>query len=426
MPRGIGFEGGGTRNPNGLGVHPGEAPGPAARIKLLQFVPVLAIGGTETQVMNLVEGLDPAKFELSMACLKRYGEFLESIEARRLPLATYDVRSFFRPHAAMHQLRFAWHVRRHRVQIVHTYGFYANVFAVLPARLAGVPVVVASVRELGDYLTPRQRRVQKVMCRFADCIVTNAEAVRQRLIGEGYSPTKIIVIRNGVVTAKWATNDHRGRLRRELGLGPDVPLVAVVARLNPLKGIEDFLDAAAIVSRGHPEAHFLIVGEGRIVKDGLVMDDTGYRRRLEEYAARVGLGRRVVFTGLRTDVPAVLSAVSVSVLPSLSEGLSNVLLESMGAGVPVVATRVGGNGEIVDDGTTGLLVPPRAPAALARAISLLLEDRLLAARLGRAGQRRVVEHFSLERMVRQTEHLYLNLLEGRTAGRAAPPLVGVN
>jgi glycosyltransferase involved in cell wall biosynthesis len=127
---------------------------------------------------------------------------------------------------------------------------------------------------------------------------------------------------------------------------------------------------------------------------------------MEALAARLGLQGRVVFTGMRSDVPSVLSAATVSVLPSLSEGLPNAILESMAAGLPVVATRVGGTPEAVQDGVTGLLVPPRDPAALVAALRAVIEDRELAARLGQAAKRRVTEWFSLERMVRRTEQLY--------------------
>jgi glycosyltransferase involved in cell wall biosynthesis len=180
-----------------------------------------------------------------------------------------------------------------------------------------------------------------------------------------------------------------------------------------VKGLEDFLDAAALVARRNGAARFLIVGDGHVCRDGAVVPDAEYRQALEARARRLGLGDRVVFTGVRLDVPEVLAQVAVSVLPSLSEGLSNVVIESMAAGVPVVATRVGGTPELVEEGRTGLLTPPRDPVALAGAICRVLEDRELASRFGQAGRRRIAEHFSLERMVRDTEGLYERLL---TAG----------
>jgi glycosyltransferase involved in cell wall biosynthesis len=306
-------------------------------------------------------------------------------------------------------LRLSRQLRRDRIQVLHTYNFYPTVFAVPVARLLGVPIVV-SIRDIGVYLSPRQRRVQRLVCRLADRIVANADAVKQWLVAEGYDPAKITVIRNGIELERFAGVGPNGHLRRELGLATSDRIVAVLSRLVPMKGIEDFLDAAPLVARQVPTARFLIIGDGHIVKDGAVVPDLAYRRTLEQRAQLLGLGDRVVFAGLRLDVPDLLASVAVSVLPSLSEGLSNVLLESMAAGLPVVATRVGGNAEVVEDERTGLLVPPRDPTALAQAICRLLESQDLAASFGRAGRRRVAEHFSVARLVADTEQLYESLL----------------
>jgi glycosyltransferase involved in cell wall biosynthesis len=165
-----------------------------------------------------------------------------------------------------------------------------------------------------------------------------------------------------------------------------------------MKGVEYFLDAAALLAPRFPEVRFLIVGDG------------AGRNELEAHAGRLGLAERVTFTGFRTDVPDLLPEAAISVLPSLSEGLSNSLLESMAAGVPVVAARVGGNPEIVEHDVSGLLVPVRDSAALAGAISTLLEDPQLAARLGEAGRRRVAELFSMERSLSEVEGLYERLV----------------
>src|SRR5437870_6047880 len=374
------------------------------RIRLLKFVNCFAIAGTVRQFMNLWRSLDPFRFELHFAYFKRLGPFLKEIEASRRPLVEYPINCLYNHTALIEQWKFARYIKRNRIHIVHTYGFHPNVFAIPAAWLAGSPVIVASIRDTGGYLTPTQSRVQKFLCRLADCIVVNAEAIRQWLIAEGYNPEKVTVIRNGIDLSHFTTKTRAGRLREEMGFPQCAPVIAVLSRLNRFKGIEHFLEAATIVCRRVPEARFLIVGEGMVM-------NSPYRRELEDYAVRLGLGRRAVFTGFRLDVAELLSEVAVSVLPCVSaEGLSNSLLESMAAGVPVVATRVGGNPEVVEEGVTGFLVPPRDPAALAKAICQLLENPELASRFGQAGRQRVVECFSLERMVRETERLYLSLL----------------
>jgi len=387
-------------------------------VTVLQFLATFAMGGTERQAVNLAQGLDRSRFDPHFACFRLLGEFLADIEASRSPLTTYEIKRLYGGRTLGQQLRFARDLRKRHVDVVHAYGFHANVFALPAARLAGVRGIVASIRDTGDHLTPNQRRVQRLACRLADAILVNAEAVKARLIGEGYDGARISVIGNGVTLSRFGPKNGDGRRRRELGFAPEAPLVAVFCRLNPLKGIEHFLEAAARVATRFPHARFAVVGEGRVIEDGVIVDGP-YKRELGAHAARLGLGDRVVFTGLRGDVPELLDEVTVSVLPSLSEGLSNAILESMAAGVPVVATAVGGNPEAVKDGVTGLLVPPGDPAALAGAICALLEDDALATRLGESGRERVEQCFSEKRMVGDTERFYLSLLAKKGGRRAA-------
>jgi glycosyltransferase involved in cell wall biosynthesis len=313
--------------------------------------------------------------------------------------------------ALVQQARFARHVRRNHIQIVHTYSFYGNVFAVPPARFAA-PVVVASIRDRGPYLTPMQRRVQRHVCRLADRVLVNAEAVRTWLVDEGYAPSNILVIPNGIDLRRFAEGANRAEVRRSLGVADTARLVAVVSRLSRLKGLEDFLDAAAVVAATYPDARFLLVGEPSPIKNREYLDELAAR------AARLGITDRVIFTGLRSDVPALLAAVDVSVMPSLNEALSNVLLESMAAGAPVVATNVGGTAEALVNGDNGLLIPPADPRALAEAIVQLLRHPSLARELGDRGRRTVSTRFSLDRMVASTEAVYDDLLT-RKQRRAA-------
>jgi len=220
---------------------------------------------------------------------------------------------------------------------------------------------------------------------------------------EGYNPSNIVVIRNGVDMTRFNGAPAGDRIRRELELPPDSRLVVVVSRLTRLKGIEHFLEAAAVLKQRHPDVRFLIVGETS-------PPDPSYLAELQRLATTLGVIDRVTFTGRRSDIPDVLAAAAVSVMPSLNEALSNVLLESMAAGAPVVATRVGGTPEALDDGEAGLLVPPGDVAAITAAVSRLLDDRELACRLGRAARSVIAERFSVDRMVRSTENLYSELL----------------
>jgi L-malate glycosyltransferase len=377
--------------------------------RVLNVVPTLMCGGTENQFMTLARMLDRVRFDVEFACLRRWGGFVDELLARNIPLTEYPVSTFRSLAALAQQARLTRHIRRRRIQIVHAYNFYGNVFATPPARLVA-PVVIASIRDRAPYLTRMQKRVQRYACQFADCILVNADAVRDWLVGDGYDSSKIAVIRNGVDLTRFDNLPSPVNMRRELGLPDETPVVGVVSRLTRLKGLEHFLEAAAIVRSRVPSVRFLVVGETNPM-------DRAYLKDLQEHAARCGVAEYVTFTGLRSDVPAVLGSFTVSVMPSLNEALSNVVLESMAAGAPTVATRVGGTPEAVIDGVTGILVPPADSGALADAIVHLLNNPELAAHLGRAARSRVADRFSVRRMVRATEDLYTDLLERKQRRR---------
>jgi L-malate glycosyltransferase len=378
----------------------------SSRIRLLNVVPTFLTGGTENQFMTLGRSLDPSRFDLEFACLRKLGSLADELATRRVPLLECDIATFRSARAFRQQARLARHIVSERIDVVHAYSFYGNVFAIPPARLAGAPVVIASIRDRAPYLTTIQKRAQRLVCRLADCVLVNADAVRDWLVAEGYDASKIEVIPNGVDLDRFGGAHDPARIRSELGLPTDAPVVAVVSRLSRLKGLEQFLESAVLVRRRFPAARFLIVGDTN-------PSERAYWTVLTDLTRQLDLGDRVVFAGMRTDVPAILASVTVAVMPSLNEALSNVLLESMAAGAPVVATRVGGTPEAVDDGVNGRLVPPGQPVALANAVCELLANPELAARLGRTARRAITERFSIARMVAATEQLYISLLERR-------------
>lgn len=380
----------------------------------MQFVTVFAAGGTERQFVNLGFALDPSRFRLHYGCLHGWGELREQIDAAGIPVIDYNVWSFRNPKALAAQYRLARDIRQQRIQIVHTYNFYANVFAIPAAKLAGAGVV-ASIRDMGIYLSAAQRRVQRYVCKLADQILVNAHAIKEWLVEDGYDSRHISVIPNGIDLARFEQPVPAGTLHRELNLPPDTPLIGLVTRVKPMKGIDDFVRAAVVIASRFPTARFLIVGDGLVAEGGtstasVEIGKDPYWQELEQLIGQLGLKDRVIFTGFRADVERVLANLAVSVQPSLSEALSNVVLESMAAGVPVVATHVGGMTEAVHDGENGLLVPPRDPNALAAAVCHLLDAPNLASRLAQAG-RRTADRFSMSRMVASTSLVYEGLLK---------------
>ena len=386
-----------------------------SRIKLLKFVALFAYGGTERQFVNLSLNLNPDRFDLSFGCLKRSGQFLAPLEERGIPVTEYPMRRFVSATGALRELQFRRDIVGNRFDIVHSYNFYANIFALPAAWMARTPVVIASIRDEGAYLTDRQIYAQKQVCRFADVVACNAESIKRWLTRTGYDPSKIVVIPNGVDTARFVDMRPQVEIRRELGIPDNVPVVAMMARLIKKKGVDHLVDAAIALHARWPDVRFLIVGAAPLVSGGATAEEAAFADQLKARVQAQGLEHRIIFTGFRNDIPSLLSVVDVGVLPSLSEGLSNSVLESMAAGRATISTNVGGIAEAMQDGVSGLLIPPSDVRALVQAIDRLLSDPALAARLGAEGRRVVFERYSISRMVESTERLYAQLLAQKAA-----------
>jgi len=303
-------------------------------------------------------------------------------------------------------MRFAAHLRTQRTQVAHSYNFYANMFSIPAARMARVPVVLASIRDRGVYLTPNQKIAQKWVCKLADRILVNAESIREWLLEQGYQDSRITVIKNGIDMSLYAGRTSSSHIRPQLGIQDSSPIVVMIARLNPQKGVDDFIKAASLLRLSHPDVRFLIVGAKLQYQEGIFSQDREYMQELQQLAVDLGVGRSVIFAGHRTDTPEILAEAAISVLPSHSEGLSNTLLESMAAGIPTVATNVGGNPELVRDQVNGILIPVRAPEHLAQALRTILDDSALAKRFGSAAKTMATEGFSLEKMTADTQAIY--------------------
>ncbi len=386
-------------------------------IRLLKVLTNFFPGGTERQALNLVRGIDRDKFDLHFSCLERVGDYLESFEALDMPIREFRVKRLYHPQCFMQQVRFAAHLREQHIQIMHSYNFYANVFAVPAARLAGVPVVLASVRDRGVYLSAAQRKLQRWVLGLADRVLVNADSIRDWLLEQGLNGERISVIKNGINLSRYRHARESSDVRRGLGISESAPIVTLIARLNPTKGIDDLIKAAAILAPRWPAARFLVVGEGLQSKDGVSPEGELYRATLQQLAQSLGVAEQVIFTGHREDTPELLSESAISVLPSHSEGLSNTVLESMAAGVPTVATNVGGNPELIQEGVNGRLVPVKSPERLAQAIESLLANPQECAKLGAQARDMAWNNYSMSGMVTRTQDLYREQL--RQAKRVA-------
>lgn len=232
-------------------------------------------------------------------------------------------------------------------------------------------------------------------------VVAISQAARDVLIARaGVDPSKVAVVHQGVDPERFHPSVDGAGVRHELGIPLDVPVVGMLSAYRWVRDFPTFLDAAEILARERPDVHFLLAGERTEVA-------------AEQHAYRSGLAGRVVFAGVRTDVPEVLAAMDLVVNCALLEGMSGAIREALALAKPVVATDVGGNPEIVIDDDTGLLVPPRVPAELAAAIASLLDDQELGRRLGARGRELVLERFTRAERAERVETVYLEALAER-------------
>ena len=295
-------------------------------------------------------------------------------------------------------------VRDQAVDVIQCYLFEMNLAGAIAGRMTGRPVVASVRGHTYDFKRGRRLWVYRMMCRAGVTFTAPSLELRDALVRDaGLVAERVIAVQNGVdlerLDGALANPDPRGL--------PAGFRVATVGRLDPVKGLDHFLDAAAIAIREAPDMRFVIIGDGPL------------RAELQAQAQRLGISDHVAFTGYCDNVAAWLPCLDIFVLPSISEGMSNALLEAMAAARPIVATDIGSNGEVVKAGENALLVPAGDSRALADAIMRLYRDRALAANLGRAARERVQAEFSLERSVGRYIELYYGLVQGRARRRAA-------
>lgn len=285
-------------------------------------------------------------------------------------------------------------IRRYRPDIVHTHGSIDSWAAALAARVSFVRPLVVRTRHK-SILVSRSARHRVLYRTLPHGVITTGVAVRKHLMDQfDIPPEKIVSIPSGVDLQRFRADLEPGRLRRELGIAPTHPLIGVVAFIRAYKGLNDFVTAAATVAHAHPDARFVVAGDG----DG--------RAQLERQIQELGMADTILLLGHRTDVPEILADLDVFVLPTLEDAMPQSLTQAMAMRRPVVTTTVGGIPEVVRDGVTGLLVPPRAPDRLAAAIERLLNDRALRDKIAGEAYRLICGGYTSEHMLDKTESFY--------------------
>lgn len=369
----------------------------AIPVHVLHVISELNPGGMEFGVVKLVNGLNPRRIRSTICSTRPAGDNMKR-------LVSSDVRVIELRRRDGNDPRLVWELfrvfRRERPNIVHTHAWGTLLEGLIAARLARVPVVIHG--EHGTLqLQPRQRVVQRHAWGRVDRLLSVSSRLSERMAREIDFPIdRITTIRNGVDLSRFG-RITRDDARAALGVPQDAIVVGTVGRLVPVKDQAGLLEAVATLRTQGPQPTVLIAGEGPL------------RDTLASRITALGLQDHVRLLGHRPDVERVLAALDLFVLSSSSEGLSNTILEAMATGLPVVATAVGGADELVADGESGLLVPPRDPAALAAALGHMLRSPETLVAFGRAGRARVESMFDLAATIQRYEDLYREALAYR-------------
>jgi len=367
-------------------------------MRVLHVIDNLEVGGTETQMVQMAQRLASSVDLMTVATLRAGGPLTDQLKDAGIQIIEFPKRRTMLSFQAAYQLiRMAWFIRREKIDVVHAHDLWANLMAIPAARLARAPVVISSQRNLATlwWYTPLRKRFIRYVHLLANHVVVNSMAVKRLMENEFRIPAeRLRVLNNGVDFERFSKSGiDRQTLFPTIGLNSK--LIVNVANMNTeVKGHAVLIEAAKEICAGSSDVYFALIGDGPL------------RPHLESRVREIGLQDCFRFLGRRRDIPEILSCADLFVLPSFAEGLPNSVLEAAAAGLPVIATQVGGIPEIIEHGASGLLVPPGDKQALVAAVRQFLKDPPFAARLGRAGQQRVRSRFSFDSVIAQLRLLY--------------------
>ncbi len=361
--------------------------------RILQIIPSLDRAGAEKQFTLLATHLDRNEFDVHACALTRGGPYEAELKRHDIPFTLIGKSWKVDPRAYWRLRRL---IRRLKPDIVQTWLFAANAYGRAAARSCGVRTIIGSEQCADPWKQWHQLAIDRRLARCSARIVVNGRGVRDFYVGHGIDRDKFVLIENGIAPHR-PSSLGREEFLDQLGLPHDAQIVAAIGRLWPQKRVRDVIWAAELLQNIRDDVHVIVVGDGP------------ERRRLERFRDNVQLQGRVHFLGHRDDVAQFIEHVDVLWLASAFEGLPNVIMEAMAAGVPVVATDIAGNNDLVLPEKTGFLVPVGDTAGLARHANQILDDPPLAARLGEAGRQEMLDNYSVEKMVSRHAQLYHEL-----------------
>jgi len=376
------------------------------KYSILYVIDNLEYGGGERGFAQLACGLDKDKYTVYAAC-NPGGKFWEKLSEIDTNLRALNMESKFN---ADNFLKLAKIIKKEGIHIVHSQGLRAEFFVRIATRLLRIrPKVVSTIQMSveGFDVSPLRNKFYQIFDRiserYVDRFIAVSETIRNMLIDEHKIPEgKVTKIYNGIELEEYEP-DYSGELKKKFRMEFDIPenvyLIGAIGRMVWQKGFEFLIRALPEIEKNHSQAKIIIAGDGP------------QRKRMEELAQHLGVEDKVIFTGFRGDIKKILSAIDVLSIPSLLEGFPMITLEAMAMAKPIIATNIYGIAEQIKDGENGILVPAKDSDALAKSIMKIFSDRDRAESIGLAARKHVEEHFSVEKMIRETEKAYLSLLK---------------
>ena len=364
------------------------------KINMLQMVNGFAVGGGEIKLLELIQHLDKNKYNITICSVGQGGPLQPDFEKLGHRVVVFNKKFSF---DFSQVTKVAALMKELKIELVQTTLFYADVIGAYAAWLAKVPVVI-SWEAVSHPYKARHTMAYKLANRKMDMVVAVSNAIRKQVIEErGVEPEKAMTIHYGIDLEKYSITDNL--TRSDIGVAENDIVLGTVARYTDQKGHKYLIEAAPKIIEKFPNVHFVFAGDGPNRSD------------MESQISKLGLKNHFHLLGFRNDVVDLLNLFDVFVLPSLYEGLPNVVLEAMACWKPVIATGVDGTAEAVEDGVTGYIMPSKNPAEISEKVIQLLSSNGKIEEMGKAGRQRVEQHFSLEKQIREFDNLYDQLIE---------------
>ncbi|MBI4430606.1 MAG: glycosyltransferase [Candidatus Omnitrophica bacterium] len=376
---------------------------PVTPIRLLYVIDKLTRAGSQKHLLQLVRSLPRQKFDIQIIALECGGPLEEELRSLNVPYRIIGISNWNSLGGIGGFAKLLNEMNRFKPDIVHSYLFTANFFSPIAARLLKIPAVIASRRDLGDWMSARQIGMCRFASRFVDLVLANSNAVRDEAIKrEALNPQRLRIVHNGIRPDEFLSAEPKGVLRKRLNFPENAMIVGTLGNIRTEKDPMTFLRAFEVIALRHPDA--LLVYGGRVKDEKLKADMDGW---IHEH----GLKDQVRFTGEVERTEDFLGAMDIFVFTSKTEGLSNAILEAMAASLPIVAARVGGNVEQILDGISGYLFPSGDFCACAELIEKLMASTERRREMGSQGRARLAEIFNEERMAENTAGIYKELLQ---------------